>query len=150
MQLNGMIRAIKQQNAGIKIKLGVEFLESWLFCSLQFILWWRWTLMTSYTRKPSPIWLHAAASYVTRPTARQIVLHEGCDKKKLNKKKLRLLAFSQLDSQAHDARGAMLYKCLIDRWKSPFVPYGIAAISLCRCFNMPVQLNFFNFLRESS
>ena len=67
-----------------------------------------------YQKKP-PIWLHATASYVTRPTARQIVLHEGCDKKKFSRKKLRLLAFLQLDSQAHDARGAMLYKCLIDR-----------------------------------
>ena len=86
----------------------------------------------------------------TRPTARQIVLHEGCFKEKSHHKKQGPQGFPKLDSQAYDVRGAMFYRCMIDRRESLFVFSGITALSLCRRFNLPVQLHFFNFLRESS
>ncbi len=70
--------------------------------------------------------------------------------KKFKKKKIKLSGFPKLDSQAYDVRRAMSHKCIIDRWKSPFVPYGITVPSLCRRFNMPVPLQFLNFLREPS
>ena len=48
----------------------------------------------------------------TRPVARQIVLHEECDKKRPCDKKYRLVGFSQRDLQDHDVWGAMFYKCI--------------------------------------
>ena len=70
--------------------------------------------------------------------------------KNLTTKILRHFRLSKLDPQAHDILGSMFYKCIIDRRKSGFDFNGITALSLCRRFNMSVQLHFFLFLWKPS
>ena len=82
----------------------------------------------------------------TRATARQVILHEGCFNENLTTKKLRHSWLSKLGSEAYDVLGIMLNKYIIDIRKSCFDFYEITALSLCRRFNMSVQLHFFNFL----
>ena len=71
-----------------------------------------------------------------------------CEKPRHNETKAHGL--SKLDPQAYDILGTMFYKCIINRRKSCFDFNEITALSLCRRFNMSVQLHFFNFLWEPS
>jgi hypothetical protein len=79
-------------------------------------------------------------------TARQIILHDACFNENLTTKILRHFTLSKLDPQTHDILGTMFYKYTIDRRQSGFDFNGITAQSLCRRFNMSVQLHFFKFL----
>ena len=102
--------------------------------------------MTSSAKKPSLISLNAS---VPRRRAKSFCMRHAL-MKNLTTKILRHFKLSKLDPQAHDILETMFYKCIIDRRKSGFDFNGITALSLCRRFNVSVQLHFFKFLLKPS
>ena len=150
MQLNSIITTIKP------IKIMVLSLNAHLIPWIYIILFITTHFMMKMNindvlcQKNVTYFTTCECSMSTRATARQVIMHEGCLNEKPHHKKLRHSRLSTLGSEAYDVLGIMLYKCIIDRRKSCFDFDGITALSLCRRFNMPVQLHFFNFLWEPS
>ena len=128
----------------------VDFLEFWLFHSLQLIWRWRWTFMMSCVKKPSPDWLHSCVHCPPERRRAKSFCTRDALMKNLTTKKLWHSKLSKLDPQAYRFLGIMFYKCIIDRRKSCFDFNGITALSLLGRFNMSVQLHFLNFLWEPS
>ena len=85
MQLNSLIMAIKPIKRWYLTWTRIEFLELWLFYSLQLIWRWRWTFMS----KAVTCLATFLCPLSTLATARQIILHEGCfnEKPRHNKTK---------------------------------------------------------------
>ena len=127
----------------------IEFLDFLLFYSLHLFLRRKWTLMTYCAKKNITFRLHAAMSSVHQTDVNSFCMRDA-SMKNLTAKIVRHFTLSKLDPQAHDILGTMFYECIIDRRKSGFDFNGVTALSLCRRFNMSVQLHFFNFFWEPS
>ncbi len=151
MQLNKMIRAIKAIKMPV-IKSNAHWIP-WisiiLFITAQFVM--KININYVLCQKNSRLFGYMQVHPMSpdRRCAKKCCMRDA-SRKNFNTQKFGLLTFPKLDSQAYDARRTMLHKCILGRWKSPFVLYGITVPSLCRRFNMPVHWQFFNFLREPS
>ena len=117
--------------------------------SLHLRLWWRWILMTPCAKNPSLIELLASVSSIHRTDGTPNRSSRGMLKEKAHYKNSELLGFSTLNPQANDVRGGSNVLQVHNRQTKVTLFFnGIIGLSLCKRFNMFVQLRFSNFLRE--
>ena len=145
--LNSMIRAIKPIKMPI-LSLNGHWILIILFITATFLT--KMTINDARSQKNHHLFGYIEIPMFTRLTAHQIVVHEGCFKGKPCHKKLqppRLSTTSPTSlwwsrSNVQQIRNRKKKVTLCFSWNT--------ARSLCRRFNMLVQLHFLNFVWEST